>query len=93
MPALGVTPQPWEQSILASAGGRREHPQPAPRGSPAAGGRDEGCGAVQPPVGLSSRRWGWELSPSAWARLGSGGGFALFTLQLWLWLEFVKGSG
>lgn len=43
-------------------------------------------------AGLSSRRQGQESSPRAQARLG-GGGFALFTLQLWLWLEFVKGSG
>lgn len=32
-------------------------------------------------------------SPCAQARLGGGSGFALFTLRLWLWLEFVKGSG
>lgn len=40
-----------------------------------------GCGAVQLPA----------LQPQHPAR--HGGGFALFTLQLWLWLEFVKGSG
>lgn len=33
------------------------------------------------------------LQPQHTARLGGSGGFALFTLQLWLWLEFVKGSG
>lgn len=42
-----------------------------------------GRGAVQLPA----------LQPQHPARRSGGGGFALFTLQLWLWLEFVKGSG
>lgn len=86
MPALGVMLQPWQQSILRSDRRHVEHPRRAPGAAP-------WLGTGMRAAGPSSHRRGRERSPSARVMLGGGGSFALFTLQLWLWLEFVKGSG